>query len=169
MDMAGHSADDVARAAREKAERLLRRAELFERGAEGERLVAAVLAQLPPEWFVLNDLHWPDRDRANIDHVVVGPTGVFVIDAKNWSGSVKVTNGCLRQNGYSRQSTTDGAMEAARAIGSLLPSVDPRHVVPVICFVGEHAANGTVNGVWIRTSGTLLSALQHGRQVLSAE
>lgn len=169
MDMAGHSADNVARSAREKAERLLRRAELFERGAEGERAVAAILAQLSSEWFVLNDLHWPGRDRANIDHVVVGPTGVFVIDAKNWSGSVKVTNGCLRQNGYARRAATDGAMEAARAIGTLLPSLNPRYVVPVICFVGEAATNGTVDGVWICTSGTLLSALQAGRPVLAAE
>lgn len=169
MDTAGHSADDVARAARAKAQRLLRRAASFERGAEGERVVAALLTQLPPEWFVLNDLHWPGREKANIDHVVVGPTGVFVIDAKNWSGSVKVSNGCLRQNGYSRRSATDGGMEAARAIGALLPSVNPRHVVPVICFVGEAGANGTVDGVWICTSGTLLSALQAGRPVLSAE
>lgn len=169
MDMAGQSADDFARAAREKAQRLVRRAELFERGAEGERVVAALLAHLPREWFVLNDLHWPGRERANIDHVVVGPTGVFVIDAKNWSGSVRITNGTLRQNGYSRRSTTDAAAAAARAISSVLPSVNPRHVVPVICFVGEGSTNGTVDGVSICTSGTLLSALQRGQQALSAD
>lgn len=169
MDMAGNSADDVARAAREKAERLLRRAERFERGAEGERTVAALLAQLPPDWFVLNDLHWPGRDRANIDHVVVGPTGVFVIDAKNWSGALKIANGVLRQNGYSRKSATDGVMEAARVISSLIPWVNPRDVVPVLCLVGAAKANGTVDGVRVCTAESLLQELQGGRTVLAAD
>jgi hypothetical protein len=35
---------------------------------------------------VVNDV---SKRFGNIDHVVIGPTGVFVIDAKNWTGSVK--------------------------------------------------------------------------------
>jgi len=29
----------------------------------------------------------PDSD-ANVDHLAIGPTGVFVIDSKQWTGSV---------------------------------------------------------------------------------
>lgn len=73
--MAGESADEVARRAREKAERLLRHAAAYEKAAEGERAVQAVLAMLPPEWTVLHDLHWPGRAKANVDHLVIGPGG----------------------------------------------------------------------------------------------
>ncbi len=37
---------------------------------------------------VLHDRRIPGT-RANIDHIVVSPAGVFVIDAKNWSGRVE--------------------------------------------------------------------------------
>lgn len=165
---AGDSADEVARRAREKAERLLRRAEAFERGAEGERVVSALLNRLPAQWFVLDDLHWPGRDRANIDHVVVGPTGLFVIDAKNWNGKITISKGTLRQNGYSRKNTTDGAVRAAQAISSVLPSLDARLVVPVLCFVGDPPTSGNVDGVVICGSASLLDVLQSRPPVLSS-
>ncbi len=37
---------------------------------------------------VLHDRSIPGT-RANIDHIVVSPAGVFVVDAKNWSGGVE--------------------------------------------------------------------------------
>lgn len=52
-------------------------------GAEGERTVAARLEGVPGI-TVLHDRHIP-RSRANIDHIAVGPSGVFVIDAKKVS------------------------------------------------------------------------------------
>jgi hypothetical protein len=55
------------------------------RGADGEFAVAQILARLPNEFHFINDITLP---HGNIDHVVVGPTGVFVIDAKNWRGVI---------------------------------------------------------------------------------
>jgi hypothetical protein len=60
-------------------------------GAAGERRNAARLEKLvegQPVAF-LHDRRVPGS-RANIDHIAVGPTGVFVIDSKNAQGSVKV-------------------------------------------------------------------------------
>lgn len=54
----------------------------WRRGAEGERRTAEILEQLPPRrWSVWHDLGVPGS-RANVDHVVVGRTGVWVIDSK---------------------------------------------------------------------------------------
>lgn len=167
--MAGDSADEVARRAREKADRLVKRAEMFEKGAEGERVVAALLAQLPPTWFVLNDIHWPGRQRANLDHVVVGPTGVFVIDAKNWSGKITVSRGVLRQNGYGRTKAIDGALAARSALAGSLPGVDIRCVVPVICFVGEDHVDGELHGVRLCSVDSLMATLQASPVRLSPE
>ena len=54
------------------------------RGAEGERRVAAELDALPGV-VALHDRRIP-RSRANIDHIAVGPNGVWVIDAKRYKG-----------------------------------------------------------------------------------
>lgn len=89
--MAGESAREFARRQREKAARLEGSAERWERGAQGEDVTAAALDDLAGRgWTTFHDVRWPGRPRANIDHIVVGPTGVFVIDTKNWSGDIRV-------------------------------------------------------------------------------
>lgn len=167
--MAGESADEVARRAREKAERLLRHAEAYEKGAAGERLVQQALATLPPEWTVFHDLHWPGRARANVDHLVVGPAGVFVIDSKNWSGSASAHGGVLRQNGYSRTTAVDGVRAAARAVAQLVPALSPGAFVPVLCFTGEAAVDTNLGGVVACRVTSLISMLTSRPPVLSSE
>lgn len=52
------------------------------RGAAGELATAALLEHLPGRhWVVLHDLALPGS-RANVDHLVIGPTGVWVVDTK---------------------------------------------------------------------------------------
>ena len=47
------------------------------------------MPELRGEGFaVLHDRRIPGT-RANIDHIVVSPAGVFVVDTKNWSGRVE--------------------------------------------------------------------------------
>lgn len=66
----------------------LREAHYWRRGAEGEKVVAEILeTQLSDDYHVFNDVHLPGR-KANIDHIVVGPSGVFVLNTKNWRGTV---------------------------------------------------------------------------------
>jgi hypothetical protein len=58
----------------------------WRRGAAGERRTAHLLAALERDgWVVLHDLALPGS-RANIDHLVIGPGGVFVIDSKQYRG-----------------------------------------------------------------------------------
>jgi hypothetical protein len=60
----------------------------WQRGAAGERLTATLLGRLDAGQFrVLHDLAVPGS-QANVDHLVIGPTGVFVVDTKVWSGTV---------------------------------------------------------------------------------
>jgi hypothetical protein len=58
-------------------------------GAMGEEALAALLARRCPDVLVLNDRRMP-RSRANIDHVAVAPSGVYVIDAKRYMGKIEV-------------------------------------------------------------------------------
>ena len=157
--MAGESARAVAQTRRDKADRLNRVADAYDRGADGEVATAHALAALPVSgWFVLHDVRWPGKRFANIDHVVIGPGGVFVIDSKAWSGAVGVRDGVLRQNGCQRDSAVAGATDAAMAVAEQVSGVDPRAVQPVLCFVGDHHDRGRAGDVLLCTPSTLVSA-----------
>ena len=84
----------------EEQERILsvfRRHKYLFYGAEGEERVARELSKLPDTYTVINDYRLefsrPMYDRNNddrihsiqIDHVVVGPTGLYLVETKNWS------------------------------------------------------------------------------------
>lgn len=59
-------------------------------GADGEERVARALAKyLNNEVVVLHDRRVPGS-RANIDHIVIAPSGVWVIDTKRYKGKVAV-------------------------------------------------------------------------------
>jgi len=55
------------------------------KGIQGEERVAQELSYLNDEFLLLNDLMLPGS-KGNLDHVVVGPTGVFIVETKNYSG-----------------------------------------------------------------------------------
>lgn len=58
-------------------------------GAEGERRTERALRGLQRHgWQVTHDLDWPGA--GNIDHLVIGPGGVYVLDSKVWGGVVSV-------------------------------------------------------------------------------
>jgi hypothetical protein len=62
----------------------------WRRGAAGERRTARLLAPLERRsWAVLHDLAIPGS-AANIDHLVIGPGGVLVIDSKQYRGQLHV-------------------------------------------------------------------------------
>ncbi len=56
-------------------------------GLYGERRVARKLDWLPKEYITLNDVLLPTRyGTTQIDHIVVSPYGIFVIETKNYKG-----------------------------------------------------------------------------------
>jgi nuclease-like protein len=61
----------------------------WRRGAGGERVTGWWLGRLPVGWHVFHDIPVGDAG-ANIDHLVIGPSGVFTINTKNLTGKVWV-------------------------------------------------------------------------------
>lgn len=148
---AGDGASEQSRLAAERIARLKRQLDHAERaaetwgaGAEGERRTARRLSELTPRgWFLLHDVHWPGRPLANLDHVLVGPGGVVVVDAKNWTGNVEIRAGVLRQNGYSRSPAVEGALGQAAAVAALLEAPHRHLVRSIICMAGQPDFAGT--------------------------
>jgi hypothetical protein len=60
-------------------------------GAEGEHLAGVELDKLPEDYVVFHDFHPAGKDgkpaKWNVDHIVIGPTGVFIVETKNYSAS----------------------------------------------------------------------------------
>lgn len=94
---AGKSAGDQADRSRRAAATLERKAAYasrmagnWQRGADGETAVAQALDPLAQQgWRILHDL--VDPEGGNIDHLAIGPPGIAVVDAKNWSAAVTIT------------------------------------------------------------------------------
>ncbi|WP_156725179.1 nuclease-related domain-containing DEAD/DEAH box helicase [Streptomyces apocyni] len=144
---AGGSASRRAQEAR-RQERLLReqwqaarqQARQWEAASEGERLVAAQLLVLAERgWRLLVDRRWPGTRTANVDMLLVGPGGVFVIDVKNWRAAPVVTDGRLRAGGEPRDdhavkllAVTKAAEGAVAALG-----LSPVAVQPLMVFAGQ--------------------------------
>lgn len=116
-------------------------------GSEGERALAAALATVDGI-EVIHDRRVPGT-RANIDHIVIGPAGVFVVDAKAHAGNIRVRDvgGLFKKDGRlfvgrrdcSRLADDMGWQVAAvrRALTAEPGSLPP--ITPVLCFV---------NGEW---------------------
>jgi len=112
-------------------------------GASGERELAQALSMVEGI-RVLHDRCVPGT-RGNIDHIVIGPAGVFVIDSKNHEGTVRVRDvgGLFRRDErlfVGRRDCTklaDGLSwqtgAVHRALGSGSSSQTP--ITPVLCFV----------------------------------
>lgn len=57
------------------------------KGRIGEKRVSSVLSTLPDGYFPFDNIHLREGDRSTqIDHVVVSPYGIFVIETKNYKG-----------------------------------------------------------------------------------
>ena len=116
----------------------------WKRGAQGEQWIGFRLDRLAPQVVTLHDRRMPGS-RANIDHLVIAPSGVWVIDAKRYRGVVTKTDVGrwfrtdlrLYVDGRDRTTLLDGAIgqeEALReALGTTWAHVPVR---PVLCFVG---------------------------------
>ncbi|OPZ86642.1 MAG: Nuclease-related domain protein [bacterium ADurb.Bin429] len=68
-----------------------------EGGAWAEDIIGALLTKLPDSYVVIHNLPFAGGD---IDHIVVGPTGLFVIDTKSHSGRVLIADGAVTLNGH---------------------------------------------------------------------
>jgi hypothetical protein len=127
----------------ERARRLREAAKWYDIGADGEEIVGAVLdAGLPEDdgWHVIHSLV-VTKGGGDIDHVVVGPPGVFTLNAKHHVGkSVRVSESEYRVDG-GRRDYLDKAIAERTNASSRLSSACSFYVpaYPVLVVVGSAA------------------------------
>jgi hypothetical protein len=143
----------------------------WRRGAAGERRTARLLCPLDRQgWAVLHDLALPGS-RANIDHLVIGPGGVFVIDSKQYRGRLQL-DGCGRlwHGRYPLAPTLRAVDYEADQAAQVLTDPDVV-VVPIVAIHGAQVPWGKVitNGVPVVAARRLPSMLRGLPAVLGPE
>lgn len=120
----------------------------IEQGNDGERRVAELLDVLDgARWVMLHDRYKSRASPANLDHVAVGPPGVFVIDSKSWTGGrLRYDDRGMAIGRYRRDDELHSAKVDAdivrRAAVLAVPDVP---VVGVLAFVEDVALTAPVH------------------------
>ncbi len=133
--------------------------ERWRQGAQGERDTARVLRPLTTAgWTLFNDI---DRGRGNIDHVLVGPAGVFLLETKNLNGLCSVQRGALSvrwredpDDGYENRSIAPRARAVAAELAEALRTAGLRRhwVQPVVVLWAEFSQRSVESEsvAWVR-------------------
>jgi Nuclease-related domain len=142
----------------------------WRRGTAGEQRTARLLGPLERQgWVVLHDLAVPGS-AANIDHLAIGPGGVFVIDSKQYRGRLQLDPSRRLWHGRYPLTPTLRAVEfeADRAAQVL---ADPQDVVPIVAVHGAQVPWGKVvtQGVPVVSARRLPSLLRTLPAVLGPE
>lgn len=163
-------AEEHARKAREYQ----RMADACAKGNAGEDHVAGLLDTLDGAgWQVLNDRYKSRTSPANLDHVVVGPAGVAVVDAKNWaSGAVRLDDRGMAVGGHRRDEELRAALDCVEAVRTHVVAVLPdAPVTGLLAFVGDMTLPAPVqhHGVVLLQAEQLLPWLVNQPTVLTPQ
>jgi hypothetical protein len=120
----------------------------WSRGADGEVKVGNALSSVAGV-TVLHDRSVPGRKLVNIDLIAIAPAGVFVIDAKNHGGTVRIvdkgsffrSDKRLYVGGRDRSRLAADMAWQVEAVKSALAAagVDPLpRITPVLCFASAN-------------------------------
>jgi hypothetical protein len=133
--------------------------ERWRSGAEGEKRTArAARPLLRDGWVLLNDL---PRGPANIDHVLIGPPGVFLLESKYLGGAASVSGDELRvrwledpDDGYANARIGPRARAAAAELSGELRTVSGRRPwVQSVVVLWARFEQGTVEDARVIWTG----------------
>lgn len=148
--------------------RAKRRAPNYRLGLDGELAVADILDDLRERGYkVLHDI---PGERGNVDHVVIGPAGVFAIETKARSkvegkyNSIRVKGDrvCFTPSGNSCDKAIPQAKAAAARIGSTLRERSGMQVYAqaVLVYPGWWVDTPRRDDVWVMNPGQLVGRLR---------
>jgi hypothetical protein len=141
-------------------------------GAVGEQQVSRWLSQLGPDWTVFHSVPVGTAG-SDIDHVVMGPPGVFAINTKNHArGKIWVSPTLIMVNGQKTDHLRNSRFEAGRATKVLSSAVAHQiRVRPIIALAGDPkltVRQSPADVLVLRASG-LVGALQSMSPVYTRE
>jgi hypothetical protein len=142
-------------------------------GAAGEVLTGRLLEPLRSEGFrILHDRRIPGARSANIDHIVIGPPGVFVVETKSYQGSLQIRGDEIFLAGRRKNGWIDEVNREAAAVQTALAAELAALTLTVQSVICVHRADlpwfrSEVRGVRVVGGKDLVSRLRKAAPALS--
>lgn len=121
-----------------KANHFIKRAKDADRGALAEEKVALQLSGLPEGYYGFHDISF---DGFNIDHVAVGPGGIFVLETKSHGGTIDARDNSLLLNGKPPQKNfLNQVWSQTKNMQEYLWKMTSKElkIKPVLCFTNAY-------------------------------
>jgi hypothetical protein len=143
-------------------------------GYFGEKMVAALLDMLPESFHTLHDITVASHGKkSNIDHIVVGPTGIWVIETKNWRGRFEQRGGDLFCNGVKRTYFLDQAVARATTVrrGLEVAGCGVGWINVLVVSTKARVPNGRIDFPRATLTGAsdVLPLIRPGKHILTAD
>ncbi len=130
-----------------------------------------ILLQLPKEYIVI---HHYERNGLDLEYVVIGPTGIFILDSNGIRGSIDVAGDHLILDGkHAVDKAVEKVKRSARRMGNDFKTFNARKnlLKAVLCF--PHAAVKGASGkifsdVLVASGDDLIETIQGHPQLLDA-
>jgi hypothetical protein len=147
-------------------------------GAEGEKAVGQYLERLRSQGYEI--FHDIPASGFNVDHVIIGPTGVYAIETKTWRkpkrGDSRITfdGATLLKGGFAldRDPVVQARAQATWLVRVLAEGTGRTYFVkPVVLFPGWFVENtkGTFDQVWVLEPKALPGFLEREPHRLEAD
>lgn len=133
------------------------------KGARGEERVSGILESLPDTYHVFNDFV---AEGHHVDHVVVGPAGVFSVETKCWRGRITLDENYILQDGkLPSRSPVRQAVEEARNVKNELKRLGwEGDVTPILAFASDN-----FSALIAKVQGAIIMNANYLKQSFSAE
>ena len=117
----------------------------FRGGWQGEKQVSSLLSKtLSDDYLLINDFY--PRGGGDIDHIILGPNGIFVLETKNWSGQITCNGDSWQRLGRSGFKANP-SLQVKRNAGRIKHIVDSSGILSsmevsvegIVVFTNRHA------------------------------
>lgn len=124
-------------------------------------------------YVILDDRH-VDSAHTAVDHLVVGPSGVFVVDRQMWTGQISASSDTIYVDGRRRTGATDSVVRASAAVEQALSHELKSlgtHVSAVIAVDGatNRGFEGSIGKVALTTFRSVAKVIRSGQPTLGPE
>ena len=148
---------------------------IWSKGAKGEKIVAKKLKKLPKKYTAIRDVKIPNLG-GDIDHVVVGPTGIYVIETKNYKPTYIPGEDCWYHTS-GRVSQLNPAKQVKLQVSKLNNFLEPKMgkklnraaINPVISPINHNLIyKNEIQSYKIIYPEDLVGYISHGRKILNS-
>lgn len=118
----------------------------YRKGQEGEtKVVEAIISNLDAEWSLFRNVSLPGRKKADLDLILVGPPGVWVLEVKNFDGEYKNTGEDWEYRSWNiwkpyKKSPSRQAQKNAGTLSNFLKADGiTQYVTPIVVWANEES------------------------------